>query len=192
MNLPFKNTFHLIWLMLLLSGCAKTLLTINSQPEGAYITQPSSRKNLGIAPITVSYEMKELKKFTDANGCFLVKGFEATWSSGASKSTGTIKLCVVSGLKFEYTIERGTEYPGLDKDLQFALQVQAARQQQNQPTTSGAESMLYLLRGAAEGYNQNQEQLNQRILNLDTLDTTECSSKINSLSNTLDTTCIKY
>lgn len=191
MNSLLNNTFYLIWLIVFLSGCANPLLTINSQPEGAYITELSTGRNLGIAPITVAYEMEELKKHKDAKGCFLVGGLEAKWSSGASKSTGILKLCVVSGLKFEYTIDRGTEFPGLDKDLQFALQVQTARQQQSQSKTSNSDALLYLLRGVAEGLNQSQNQSNEQIQLLD-LNTTRCRSRINSLNQTVDTTCTEY
>ena len=131
---------------LAITGCAKPKLTVFSQPEGAYISDLSGNA-FGVAPVTLNYNLDDLKKHRDSNGCFLVGGIQGTWPSGASSSSGTIKLCVVSTLSFNVTINRRPESPGLDKDLQFALQLQQARQQsiQQKDNADNQALMMYML-----------------------------------------------
>jgi len=115
------------------AGCAsQASLTIYSQPEGAFLTEAGTGNAYGAAPITVWYEPAALRQFRDSNGCFLVKGFEARWVSGVAASLDSIRLCGSENGYFQITFNRDPSQPGLDKDMQFALQLQAVRAQQQQ------------------------------------------------------------
>jgi hypothetical protein len=117
----------------LASGCAtQASLTVRSQPEGAFITEKGSGKSYGIAPVTVFYDGATLLRHKGADGCYLVKGFEARWVSGTKASLELIRLCGSSVGDYNISFSRDPAQPGLDKDLQFALQLQALRAQQQQ------------------------------------------------------------
>jgi hypothetical protein len=118
---------------LVLGGCAtQASLTVFSQPEGAYLTEKATGKVYGAAPTTIVYDSKALLNFTNANGCYLVKGFEARWVSGATASLEQITLCGSSTDAYNITFSRAANYPDLERDLQFALQLQSLRAQQQQ------------------------------------------------------------
>lgn len=128
-----RNITFLI-LAICLTGCAThSTLTVYSQPSGAYITESSTGKAYGIAPITVKYDAKAMNSYKDASGCFVVKGFEAKWVSGATTSSQpTIKLCGSNTGAYTYQLTRDKNAPDLDRDLDFALRQSAVRAQQAQ------------------------------------------------------------
>jgi len=68
-------------------------LSIYSKPEGAYITVVETKMQLGMAPVAIWYNAASLNQHKDAEGCFLVKGFEARWVSGAASIMNPIRLC---------------------------------------------------------------------------------------------------
>ena len=73
---------------LALGGCAtRASLTVFSQPEGAYLTEKGTGKVYGVAPAQIVYDSKALANFTNANGCYLVKGFDARWVRRRAKIT---------------------------------------------------------------------------------------------------------
>lgn len=116
-----------------LSGCAtQASLTVFSKPEGAYLTEKGSGKVYGLAPATVVYDSKVLSNFKGADGCYRVKGFEARWVSGATASMDLITLCGSSTGAYNITFSRAPTYPDLERDLQFALQLQSIGAQQRQ------------------------------------------------------------
>ncbi|TJY59848.1 hypothetical protein E4T66_11740 [Sinimarinibacterium sp. CAU 1509] len=120
---------------LLFSSCAtQATMTIYSQPPGAYITEIGTEMALGIAPVVSYYNESALRaNRSDAQGCYLIKGFEAQWVSGArAASTEAIRLCKGTTNNYIWTITRNSDDPGLDKDLQFALQIQTLLTQQQQ------------------------------------------------------------
>jgi len=68
---------------LAMAGCAtRATLTVFSQPEGAYLTEKGTGKVYGVAPVAVVYDANALASYKRADGCYLVKGFEARWVSG--------------------------------------------------------------------------------------------------------------
>ena len=115
------------------SGCAThASLTIISQPEGAFITEKETGKAWGTAPASVLYDSASLTQHRAADGCYLVKGFEARWVSGTAASLDLIRLCGSSSGSYNIVFSRDPTQPDLEKDLQFGLQLQALRAQQQQ------------------------------------------------------------
>jgi len=115
-------------------GCAATQasLTVLSQPEGAYITEIRTGKSFGMAPIAVVYNPAELEQNKNSEGCYMVGGFEARWVSGAISIVDPIKLCGSNVGSYNIGFNRNPSHPGLEKDLQFVIQLQTLRAQQQQ------------------------------------------------------------
>lgn len=137
-----------------LSGCAThATLSVMSQPAGAYITEKVSGAALGIAPVNSYYEATTLQKFKDGQGCYLVRGFEARWVSGARAATNeSIRLCGSSTGGYSITVSRDPSHPDLEKDLQFAAQINAMliQQQQAQAAKDAANAALFSVFTAAQ------------------------------------------
>lgn len=125
-------------------------LTVMSEPAGAFIAEKGTTIR-GIAPLVLSYPATGVPK--DNNGCAVVKGFEARWGSGAAASTNnTLRFCG-GGNKFHYVLNRNPADPGLDKDLQIAMQLT----QQQQAATAQAQAEKdrqtdALIEGLAAGF----------------------------------------
>ncbi|TAL64922.1 MAG: hypothetical protein EPN79_13295 [Burkholderiaceae bacterium] len=118
---------------IVLSGCAtQASLTVLSQPEGAYITEKETGRSYGVTPVTIVYDSTALSKFKGTDGCYRVKGFEARWVSGATANLNLIRLCGSSTDDYKITFSRPPTYPDLERDLQFALQLQFIRAQQQE------------------------------------------------------------
>jgi hypothetical protein len=132
--------------MSLLVGCTQyATLTVNTQPEGAFITETQSGASIGIAPVTISYVATEVAQHPTADGCYLVNGLEARWVSGVTASLETIKLCGLPVADFTISMNRDPKAPGLDKDMQFAVQVQSSRAKQRQAQASEAAAVAAIL-----------------------------------------------
>jgi hypothetical protein len=117
----------------LAAGCAnQASLSIYSTPEGAYITETGSGKAAGIAPVTVHYDRAALKARTGPDGCRYVHGFVAHWVSGVTATLPRVHLCGSDTGDYRITFTRDPSALGLDKDMQFALQRQQLRAQQQQ------------------------------------------------------------
>lgn len=118
----------------LMFGCAtQATLTVQSQPQGAYITEQGTGRVLGVAPVVSYYDASALKQNRqDAQGCYLVRGFEARWVSGATTFVPDTRLCNGTTNDYSITVTRNSSDPGLEKDLQFAMQVQALQLQAQQ------------------------------------------------------------
>jgi hypothetical protein len=141
-----KATLAAACVVLVSAGCStQASLTLFSQPEGAYLTEKSSGKAYGIAPAKVHYDGAALLKHKGADGCFLVRGFEARWISGATATLDTIRLCGSHIGDYNITFSRNPSQPGFEQDLQFALKLQAlrAQQQQAQAAEDAASAALY-------------------------------------------------
>lgn len=133
-------------LLACLGGCAtdKTLW-VYSEPQGAYITQLNAPTSGAMAPASIHYEISQLQN-KDATGCSLVRGVEAHWVSGATARTQpAIRLC---GNRDTYsiTLSRDSSYPDLDKDLQFALQLQSTIAQQQQANAANRAAKAAMVR----------------------------------------------
>lgn len=165
MNATTKKPLYLVWVVvaILFAGCTHNLtLTISTHPEGAYLTEAGSGRAVGTAPMTVNYNLEQLSKHKDVNGCFLVNGFEARWVSSASTTSGNIRLCPNQSGAYTYSINRDPNFPGLDGDIQYAMQIQGSRVQQQRDNGVGG-----LVRGLADGlnsYNQGMQRNNQQNL----------------------------
>jgi len=126
-----------------LSACAtQANLTIYSQPDGAYITEAGTGTAHGIAPVTVYYNAASLAQFRAPDGCYIVGGFEARWVSGVTAALETIRLCGGTTGNYTISVARDPAQPNLEKDLQFALQVQTTRAQQQQAQASEDSALI--------------------------------------------------
>lgn len=128
----------LISFFLAVSGCAtQATLNVYSQPTGAYITEIDTPLTLGITPTAVVYNPSALEQNKNSEGCYMVRGFKAKWVSGATSTLNPIRLCGGSTDTYNITINRDGSYPNLEKDLNFAMQVQNLLAQQQQAQSSG-------------------------------------------------------
>jgi hypothetical protein len=119
------------------SGCAsQARLTVQSQPEGAYITERVTGRAYGAAPIIVAYNKQDLIRHRGPDGCYLVNGFDARWVSGVAASLEVLRLCGGATAGYSIAFTRDPAQPGFDKDMQFALQLQSVRAQQQQAQAS--------------------------------------------------------
>ncbi len=157
------------------AGCAtQSKLDINSQPMGAYITELNTLSSRGIAPTASYYNAIDLENNVRSDGCYYVRGFKAQWVSGATATTkSTIRLCGSSTGTYNITITRDNNSPGLDKDLNFAMQVQNTLVQQQQ--AKAAQNAAFAQMWSAYSITQ------------DTNSTTNCTSYMSG--NTLKTNC---
>ena len=130
---------------LALAGCAtatQATLAVYSQPPGAYLTEVGTGRVLGIAPAASYYEGQALQNHKDAQGCYVVKGVEARWVSGARAMTDPVRLCGSATGSYTITLNRDASYPDLEKDLQFALQIQAMQAQHDAVRQQAAMQLL--------------------------------------------------
>ena len=123
----------LVGAVALAPGCAtRASLAVRSQPEGAFITEQGTGKSYGTAPVIISYDAASLAPYKGGDGCYRVKGFVARWVSGATSALSIIRLCGSSSGRYQIVFQRNPDLPGLDKDLRFAVRIQALRAQQQQ------------------------------------------------------------
>ena len=105
----------------IICGCAtspnQSSIRFDSNPTGAQIS--ISGRQFGQAPTTVTYT------FNQKNG-EAVFPITATWASGAQ---ATVQIKFVGGAEGGFTIQRPANAPGLDADIQIAMQLQARRDQ---------------------------------------------------------------
>lgn len=137
----------LVLISFTLAGCAThATLSVYSQPLGGYVTELGTGTVLGIAPVNSFYEETVLKDFKDSQGCYLVKGFEARWVSGARAATvDLVRLCGSPTGSYNITLSRDPSLPDLEKDLQFAMQVQALLVQRQQAAAAQDASAAALI-----------------------------------------------
>ena len=150
---------RLLILMLLLGslgGCATNTPTlwVYSQPQGAYITEVGTGRVAGMAPAASVYNLTALKPYKDKDGCYKIKGYEARWVSGARTVIDPMRLCGKED-SYSITLSRDSSYPDLEKDLQFALQIQSivAQQQQARAARQAANAALFSAYSAAQQAN---------------------------------------
>ena len=107
----------------LLAGCTTTV-TVNSDPEGAMISNRAGTIQYGYAPVDVPFDKKVLEETidpTDPMRCAKLQGFTAEWKSGAKAQTETpLAIC---DLKFgeKIMLKRPKDVPGVEEDLRWAL-----------------------------------------------------------------------
>ena len=133
-------------------GCSTpgVRLTVTSEPDGAYIT--SGGPVSGIVPVVAFWEMQSLEKSSrDEKGCFQLKGFTARWASGAVTEVPVVRVCGEADGDYNFVMSRDMNHPNLEKDLQFALQVQAVRAQNAQAEASQAAAFAAMWSAAKVG-----------------------------------------
>ena len=120
----------LLTLNLFLFGCAgtKATLTIDSSPQGAYVTGQSGASGARInLPFEVVIKADEFEKNKDANGCYFFPAkTTASWMSGATTTADGIKLCGSSKGSYKYIFYRDMSLPGLEIDLDFEMKRNAS------------------------------------------------------------------
>lgn len=120
--MKFWVTFLAI-LPFFISGCFSSSygITYNTNPTGANLVCGGQSK--GYTPVTLYYTFKD--------GYYSTVECEAIWISGARATFpnwwGDAVEEYPSGVQLTL---QGPEYPDLDKDMQFAFQVQQMKQQQ--------------------------------------------------------------
>ena len=115
------------------TGCStQASLTILSQPEGAYVTEIATGRVIGVAPTSVVYDGARLFATKQPDGCYRVRGFEVRWVSGAKAALEMVSICGSATGAYNITFSRPADFPDLEKDLLFSLQVQTLRAQQQQ------------------------------------------------------------
>jgi len=101
-----------------------------------------------MAPIKVDYGNNPQFK---ADGCYSVAGVTATWVSGTQAKTGNIiKLCG-NPQEYNITLSRPSNAPDLEKDMNFAIQLQnnaLLQQQVDQQAQLNAIQMFNALQAA--------------------------------------------
>lgn len=164
----------IILFFLALSGCAtQATLNVYSQPTGAYITEIGTSLTLGISPTAVVYNPSALEANKRSDGCYYVKGLKARWVSGATSTLEPLRICGSSTGTYNITLNRDSNYPDLEKDLNFAMQVQnmLAQQQQAKAVQNAALAQMWSAYSISQGTNA----------------TTNCSSYM--VGDTLKTNC---
>lgn len=113
--LQIKRLLPAFFCVLLISGCA-TYVDVESVPEGALIVDQAGRTH-GVAPVSIEYDRDALE-----SGGGAVPGLIARWPSGAEASTPDPLMItdLQNGLKVR--LERPQDAPGLEQDLQNALE----------------------------------------------------------------------
>ena len=117
-----KMKYLLVIAVVFCTAC-ETAYKINyvTEPRGGYVTYTRTGDAVGIAPKIVNYGNNASYK---SGGCYQVAPVTATWASGASVShTQNTKLC--GGVRtYTVTLSRPANYPGLQTDLQLAIQLE--------------------------------------------------------------------
>lgn len=136
----------LVLLIYLVAGCAtpstQASLTIQSEPEGAYISVVDADDVFGISPVTVVYDSSSLEKQLRSDGCYYGGGIEALWVSGAIASVNPIRFCRGSNYSYELTLERPDTHVNLDRDRAFASKIQNLQLKQSLSSADSATSDL--------------------------------------------------
>ena len=134
-ELPVLMKFLAPVLLSILVGCVTSgvTVTVTSTPDGAYITSGNPAVS-GIVPVTAFWDKQVLKR--NDKGCFELQGFTARWASGAITQVPVLQHCGEPDGNYTFNMARDMNSPDFDKDLQFALQVQAVRAQNAQATAS--------------------------------------------------------
>lgn len=119
-------------------------LQVNTNPAGGYVTEFDTGLVAGVSPVVMYYDPAALV-YRNADGCFLVKGFSVQWVSGATAAVNPVTLCGSTYDDYFLTVNRPATAPGLEKDLQFALQLQtlAAQQQQAEAARQAAALQMF-------------------------------------------------
>jgi hypothetical protein len=131
-------------------------VTVISEPDGAYITSEDDGPygESGIVPVVAFWgeELLESPSNRDKRGCLRLTGFTATWVSGAVTKVPVVQHCEKStNGDYHFVMKRDMNFPGLEKDLQFALSVQAQSAQTAQVQAAEAMALSSMWSAARVG-----------------------------------------
>lgn len=125
--------FLIFVVLVLMTGCAvdknKAVVFIRSSPPGATISDYHSSDR---APVILRWDISEMDKTSKS------RPITATWISGAST---TVNLNIRFGERQEYTISRPNA-PGLEQDIQWAIQLQEAANARSQARDETTRTLL--------------------------------------------------
>ncbi len=136
-----KCLWSVLFATLVGCGTPGITVTVTSSPDGAYVTSGNAAVS-GIVPVAVFWEKQSLKR--DEKGCFQLQGFTARWASGAVTEVPVVQACGEADGHYTFNMSRNMNAPDFDKDLQFALQVQAVRAQNAQIAASQSAALAAL------------------------------------------------
>lgn len=114
-------------------------VTYNTDPPGAMIYENGVFK--GYSPVTFIYNFPIKAK---DNPYVLLKGTEARWVSGATAKVDQLKAYWSNGVFQSFTFKRPDGVDGLDKDMQFALEVQKVAIMQQQAAAQRDANLLMI------------------------------------------------
>ncbi|MEP7154109.1 MAG: hypothetical protein ABI856_20585, partial [Nitrospira sp.] len=80
-----------------------------------------------------------------------LKGFTARWASGAVTEVPVVRVCGETDGNYNFVMPRVMNHPKFEKNLQFALQVQAVRTQNSQAEASQAAAFTAMWSAAKLG-----------------------------------------
>lgn len=105
-------------------GCSSYSITYNTNPIGAALICEGVPR--GYTPLTLEYNKKKLKENPHTQEC------EAFWMSGARAAFPTDWSEVIKKYPkgVESTLQRPSDVPGLEQDMQFAFQVEQQKRQE--------------------------------------------------------------
>ncbi len=106
-----------------LAACAETTTVIfNSEPQGALLTLVESEWELGRTPYIRHYPAND-HRAGDTQGCFMLEGVRAEWTSGATVRIDLLRFCDGPGGEYFVDLARPEDHPDLNDDLRFAAQL---------------------------------------------------------------------
>jgi hypothetical protein len=105
-------------------GPGNLQVTFYTQPAGAllFTGEPATERSWGSTPITLRYNVRE--EFKKGVACTDLEGARVEWPSGATATMTSLRACPKDGGKQQFTFNRPNGVPGLDVDMQFALQLE--------------------------------------------------------------------
>ncbi len=142
--MKYRLKFIFLAVTTFIQACStQTALTIYTNPIGGYVTEHQTGLVAGISPVTLYFDHAVFAQYKTSDGCFLAKGVEVTWVSGAKATLAPIKLCGSKWEDYTVTVDRPNA-EGLEEDLKFALQVQSMLAQQQQAQAAQNSYLLQL------------------------------------------------
>ena len=116
-----KNIIKVLFCgLFFLSGCATNQLKVTYYADPASATLYEDQRAFGYTPLTLAYPITPQDR---ERGYMLLKGTSVVWASGASASVKSLRADLSQGNNFHFIFIR-PDVPGIEVDLDFALQVE--------------------------------------------------------------------
>lgn len=122
--IKLKLKIALLILPVFCAACAnKTELIFISEPMGASLSELRTGTYIGSTPITIQYDLDEVADI-DGEGCYVLSGVRALWSSGATEQMSQLRLCDIHRHGYTVNLVRPESYPNLEEDIVIAKELQ--------------------------------------------------------------------